>query len=65
MSAARMAMLEKIAEIASQLDMLLADDDAGDLCETEDALHEALKPYRAAQCASAQPQKGRRGIEND
>lgn len=49
------AMLERIVEVASQLDMLLVeeDGDVGDICETEDALHEALKPWRAAQCSSA------------
>lgn len=43
-----------IVKLAAQLDMLLAENggDVGDICETEDALHEALKPWRAAQCAA-------------
>src|ERR1700733_9679961 len=43
---ARCEVLERIAEVAARLDMLLADDegdDVGTMCETEDELHEALK----------------------
>lgn len=45
--------LEPIVEIAARINMLLAeeDPDVGDMCETEDELAEALKPWRALQCA--------------
>ena len=47
----RTEILERIAQCASNLDMLLAEEngDVGDICEAEDALHEALRPWRALQ----------------